>query len=102
MERNWLREPCNFKEVIKLYTFFTAEYQEVLELEEGKDYRAIVITNTTDKDVKIKFISNKDVENEITVYANEKFALDNFIINGVIEAKFVEAVSSGRLRIWCW
>ena len=89
------------KETVKAYGDITDSYTQLVDL--GADYvfRRMLIYNTLDKDVIIKFTNTETVEK--TLRAGIDYGFDEFRHNGVIEIKSVGDVpTSGLIEFTSW
>jgi len=101
-----LQEPTYVKEVIVPFSELTTSYTLIYdfgfnELVRAKSY-SIGMKNTMNTDVILKFGSANNQENEKTVDAGDREALDGFRVVGKLYAKTESEAMIGRLKVWVW
>jgi len=60
-------------------------------------YNSVIVMNTLDADVVIKF-----GDNEVTFPTNKDVVIDKFPCNGTLTYKYASAPSSGTLKVICF
>ena len=84
----------NIKSAIKAYSEVPASLTTLIDLGTEYSYNTIMVVSSLDEDVVIKIGSN-----EVTFPASTNITIENQILNGVIQYKYVSVPSSGALAV---
>ncbi len=89
------------KETVKNFGDITGSYTQLVDLGKNYVFRRLLIYNTLDEDVMIKFINTEIVEK--TIRAGVNIGFDEFRHNDVIQIKHLgSAPTAGLIELTSW
>ena len=97
-----IQDAYNFiRDVAKAFGVIPAAYADLIDLGTGYHYTRLMLVNTTDADIVVKFV-NSSITAEYTVPAGSDQTLDRFSHRGVIQYKYSTIPTIGYFKLTSW